>query len=610
MKHARMDNPSKTRAAAALLIATWLVLALIPAKADAWRRAGGGGDVKVDANGDLIALEGGVRKYDGATGAALWTQAISGLYGDAYFLASAIDGAGDILVAGSVPNDFNNHDFIVAKLDGTDGHEIWRHEEDSGVDLPGSPLDAAQEIAVDANGDVIAAGIHNATSTGAIVKLAGANGAEIWRQDSASERGYTSIALDAAGNAVTGVVGTAGSFIVVKHSATTGAAVWTYSSSFPGVTDGFVYAVAVNASGDVVAAGAINDATAGYFAVAQIDGASGTEDWFTTASNSASHVANRALDVAIDTSGDVIAVGQLAQPTFDILEATVMKLAGGSGTEIWRHVLGEPDPSDEPETPGVARQLEIYDGALFVVGDRTSLLAAKLDAASGAEVWRQEVRSSLGTTAFGSTLAVDSNGDMIASGYLDTASALVKFSGIDGAMGPMPGKKLLVRDDNVDPTKRKIVFLAKDAQVAKPLAETPSDPTTNGAVVTIVNPTSGESVSYSLPAGSNWHALGKPAGAIGYAYRDPKAANGPCASLLVKDDKIRLTCTGKHSALGFTLDEPSQGSLIASVRFGSSSPQCTTFGGSIKRDSSTILEPKPTFLAKNAPATLGDCPAP
>lgn len=141
--------------------------------------------VAVDPAGDVIA--GGlvfdattgpsfyVTKLNGATGAEIWHQSL----GTGGALAVAVDAAGDVLAAGSVPGAMVDSDFVVVKLAGGNGAELWRET----IDGPDGLDDVAVSVAVDGNGDVIAAGFSTSLATGAdlfVVKLDGATGAPIW----------------------------------------------------------------------------------------------------------------------------------------------------------------------------------------------------------------------------------------------------------------------------------------------------------------------------------------------------------------------------------------------------------------------------------------------
>ncbi len=136
-----------------------------------------------------------VLKLSGATGQEMWRRQIEGGVHERdgateVARSLAIDGDGAVFVGGSLVNDaqFFDHpdpgripngfpDFVVLKLGGEDGVEHWRREIES-------EDGHCSAIALDLGGDVIAAGGAN-TPNGWIdalaVKLAAADGAEIWR---------------------------------------------------------------------------------------------------------------------------------------------------------------------------------------------------------------------------------------------------------------------------------------------------------------------------------------------------------------------------------------------------------------------------------------------
>jgi len=63
-----------------------------------------------------------------------------------------------------------------------------------------------------------------------------------------------------------------------------------------------------------------------------------------------------------------------------------------------------------------------------------------------------------------------------------------------------------------------------------------------------------------------------------FRYRDPGLASGPVRSAIFRGGRL-----AKVSALGFTLDEPSQGSPGAVLTSGQRR-YCTLFGGHVKHD--------------------------
>ena len=177
-----------------------------------------------------------------------------------------------------------------------------------------------------------------------------------------------------------------------------------------------------------------------------------------------------------------------------------------------------------------------------------------------------------------------------------------------GCVG-ITGSLLLVADD-ADQTKRKVTFKSKDPGIDTRIGSG-IDPVANGASFQLYNPTSGESVCFSLPsANESWVAKGKPP-TPSYVYKDSKFLTGPCKSVKVKHGKqLQVACLAKTLPIAFSLDEPSQGSLAVQFRSGTTT-YCATFGGDVTADSGTNppnAGGKGKFKAKNAPT--GTCPLP
>jgi outer membrane protein assembly factor BamB len=97
--------------------------------------------------------------------------------------AVAVDGSGDVIAAGSIDSS-GGDDFMVIKFSAATGAELWRQQID-GTGDPYFESEAARAVAVDASGDVIAAGYLSKFYTGynfTAIKFSGATGAELWRQ--------------------------------------------------------------------------------------------------------------------------------------------------------------------------------------------------------------------------------------------------------------------------------------------------------------------------------------------------------------------------------------------------------------------------------------------
>jgi hypothetical protein len=172
----------------------------------------------------------------------------------------------------------------------------------------------------------------------------------------------------------------------------------------------------------------------------------------------------------------------------------------------------------------------------------------------------------------------------------------------------LEGKKLVVRDKDGDPSKRRIVALSKDRLVDTPLPGTLDDPRTAGATVELLNPVTLESASFILPPGINWKGLGKPAGLKGYRYLDLNGEHGPCKVLLARAGKLlKAVCLGKNGLIPFDLnEEPGQGSLIVRIRLGGAPLQCMEFGGNVTQDKPAANGKVGLFKANDSGA--GGCP--
>ncbi|TLY18564.1 MAG: hypothetical protein E6K68_11145, partial [Nitrospirae bacterium] len=113
-------------------------------------------------------------KLDGATGVDLWRQVIWN--GEANALA--IDGSGNVAAAGYTTSTNTGQDFTVVNLDGASGAELWRQVISHGS----SVLEAANAVAVDEAGNVVAAGVTENTGPSTdftVAKFNVADGAEL-----------------------------------------------------------------------------------------------------------------------------------------------------------------------------------------------------------------------------------------------------------------------------------------------------------------------------------------------------------------------------------------------------------------------------------------------
>ena len=124
--------------------------------------------------GDFI-----VTKLDGITGAELWRETINGdANGDDWAGTVLVDLMGDMVAAGATQNRLTGTDFTVVRFDGASGKERWRKV----INGTANGVDAAFAIATDASGNVIAVGRTQNTGTGddfIVVKLTASKGRDV-----------------------------------------------------------------------------------------------------------------------------------------------------------------------------------------------------------------------------------------------------------------------------------------------------------------------------------------------------------------------------------------------------------------------------------------------
>jgi hypothetical protein len=161
-----------------------------------------------------------------------------------------------------------------------------------------------------------------------------------------------------------------------------------------------------------------------------------------------------------------------------------------------------------------------------------------------------------------------------------------------------PGNSQLILKDTV-PSRRKLVLRAKDETILAPLPGGAADPTAIGATLLLVNPVTTESWSATLPA-VGWQGLGNPAGVKGWKF---KSTTGDCTKAILKAGRLlKVLCKG--SGIGFTLDEPTQGTLALELTLGSGPVPAQSY--CLELAPPAVLTDEPgLFKAKGAVAAAG-----
>lgn len=533
-----------------------------------------------------------------ADGAPMWQSSITGTEGTGHATALAIDPIsvmdpiGFITVAGSLDNSATGEDFAVLKLVPFDGSVLWRTEIDG---PPGGGRDRALAIALDSI-DVVAGG-YSDTRNLFVVKLDGGSGAELWRWPLVVTRGRVeAVAVNSAASMAVAVGNVHNSasgldLLVVALDLATGAELWQRQISGSALRDDTAHSVAIDPSdGSVAVAGVVeDDTTSDDFFVVKFD-AAGTELW-RRAEDGTHGNSDVAYAVAIDPSGDVIAAGALDNLiTRDDL--AVFKYAGAGGGVLWQRQVAGTRPGDDR-----ANALRIdASGDVFVAGLIRNHPGNDFDvikwANDGTPVWRREINGD--DSSSDEALAVAVEGAEVAAagstrnvGTHDDAT-IVKLSSTDGSgidYHPTSGKRLIVRDKQSDPTKRKVLLVSNtDVDLA---AGDPADPTFTGATLELHNPATGETDVYSLPPTYWLFRTGGPFKPDRYTYTDLDQVNGPCKRVVVRRGKnLRAVCVGAQIA--YTLDEATQDLIEVRLHLGSDPiPLCMAFGGTVLTDRPT-----------------------
>jgi hypothetical protein len=292
--------------------------------------------IRLLASCAVVLLAGGAAAH---AQSVLWSRAYNGPSGAAAYLGNgyviarslAADAAGNVYATGSTKSG-DYRDFLTTKI-AADGTVAWQQA----FAGPAGRDDDAMSIAVDSRGDVAIAGTSYdaaGNTTMRAIKYSGANGAVAWRAALAggSYNAGFFVATDAAGNVLVAGETDAGGTTdirVVKLAAASGAVLW--DRTYDAGQDDFVGDLAVDAAGNAVVAGTSVNATGGEDVVVfKLAASNGARLWARTFDGGGD---DQALGLALDGSGDAVAVGATKGATFDFL---ALKLAASDGAIVWR----------------------------------------------------------------------------------------------------------------------------------------------------------------------------------------------------------------------------------------------------------------------------------
>jgi len=270
-----------------------------------------------------------VAKLSGTDGRELWRHAFSCPEGgDDEAHAIAVDPGGDVVVGGHVDSCGTGSSFTVVRLSGSSGDELWRYQTGGNGEC-----ETAAALLIDAAGDVVAGGAIAGTACGdfLVVKLSGAGGSELWRYRFAvagagqfEDDSVTALANHDPGNIIA-----VGAYIAAELSGTTGETTW--SRVLP---EAVTNAVAVDGSGDALLAVSSSDPGGNGFGALKLSGTTGDILWRGLVGAS-DHLQAFPYGFALDADGDPIAAGVLetaaTHEDFAVAKSTDGPVPSGGG---------------------------------------------------------------------------------------------------------------------------------------------------------------------------------------------------------------------------------------------------------------------------------------
>ncbi len=403
--------------------------------------------VAVDTDGNVLAAgvtENAGTRFDftvakfAADGTRLWRRTLNGTFGlNDQALSVAVDTDGNVLAAGLTDNTGTGWDFTVAKF-APGGTLLWRRT----LNGTANRDDVAESVAVDAHGNVLAAGYTLNTGTGqdfTVAKFA-PDGTPLWQQTFSGtanvDDAASSVAVDTDGNVlaagVTRNTGSGSDFTVAK-CAPDGTLLW--RQTLNGTANGRdeAYSVAVGTDGNVLAAGFTENSFRGRdFTVARF-APGGTPLWQQTL-NGTANVDDAAVAVAVDTEGNVFAAG-ITENTGTGRDFTVVKFAR-DGT-LWQQTInGTANSADEAWSVAVDTQGNVLAAGYTVnTGTDQDFTVAKF-APDGTLFWQQSINGIDIGGDYALSVVADTQGNVLAAGATRNRSdgwdfTVAKFAGVD-----------------------------------------------------------------------------------------------------------------------------------------------------------------------------------
>ncbi|MBW3540325.1 MAG: hypothetical protein KY476_08645 [Planctomycetes bacterium] len=319
----------------------------------------------------------------------------SATFGNFNFTGLAMDADENLLVAGSVHRGTTGVDFAVARFRGTDGGLDTTFGTDGYAYADLDDHVSFRGMAVDPAGNIVLAGSAFRSGTGNDVALARLTSAGILDTSfgtggvaltdlGSDDEDVSAVAVDAGGNVVIAGYSYRGDatgydYAVARYRASDGVLDPTFDGDGIAITDlGFfdegAQTVAVDADGNVLAAGWVDRGTSGFnydFSVVRYRGSDGGLDTTFSGDGIAfaefGHNDEYAIDIAADIQGNVLVLGATTQPgTF--LDFALVRFKGSDGSLDAGFGNAGAVFTDFGGTVDVPIALALYENTIVVAG--------------------------------------------------------------------------------------------------------------------------------------------------------------------------------------------------------------------------------------------------